>query len=151
MKRVLLLAFLLATPTAAFAADAGDTAIHDYVLSMDKVRAYDAGALALAAATQSDSALRVERAKMNREPDGTYADLLAKMDNHPRVYAFFQKQGLSKADAALIPLTLLSACSIAGEPQLATGMTSTVSAQQVDFCKTNQSELQGSPILSTGQ
>ena len=129
---------------------AGDKQIHDYVLTMDKVKAYEAADANLQAAANSNAMLRNERWQMSREPDATPADLIAKFDRHPNIFIFYSKRGLSTADAALIPIALMSACSAAQSPALAQGMAGTVSPQQIEFCKANMSELQSMPILSTG-
>ncbi|HEX4534859.1 MAG TPA: hypothetical protein VH000_11555 [Rhizomicrobium sp.] len=152
----LLAALAMMAGTCAFAAPvpdspADDTAVHDYVLTMDKVKAYEAADADLQAAARSSNALRGEIRQMAHEPDATSADLIAKFDKHPEIFAFYSKQGLSKADAALIPVTLLPACSAAQSPELAAGMSGLVAPQQVDFCKANMSELQSMPIFSTGQ
>ena len=120
---------------------AGDKALHDYVLTMPKVRAYEVATAAAKAATKADASLRTEEAKADNEPDKTLADIKAKLARHPRLFAFFAKQGLSMDDAVLVPLTLMNACTVAQYPQIAAKMADTVSAGQIAFCKQNMSEL----------
>lgn len=116
---------------------AGEKAMHDYVLTMPKVKAYDAATNAADAAMKADPSLKAELDKSDNEPDKTIADLRAKMDHHPRIFAFYAKQGLSKDDAILTPLSLMSACTVAQYPQIAAKMASSVSASQIAFCKAN--------------
>ena len=137
--RVLIAALVLAT-TPAFAkvaTDPGDKLLHDYVLSMPKIQAYDRAYKTLVAAAHADPSLRADSAAMSAELDPTVADTIAKMDHHPRVYAFFQKQGLSKNEAALLPIVLMNACMAVQYPAIAKQMADTVAPGQIDFCKAN--------------
>jgi hypothetical protein len=127
---------------------AGDTAMREYVLTMPKVKAYEAATEALEMATDRDPSLKDEAEKMDNEPDKTYADLKAKIAHHPRFYAFFSKQGLSMDDVVLVPLTLISACSVAQIPQIAAKMADRVSPAQVAFCKDNMATLKAMPFFN---
>ena len=68
---------------------AGARTLHDYVLSMDKIKRYDAAMQAMMAAGQTDPSLKAEGDKMGSEPDSTLADVEARFDHHPRLSAFF--------------------------------------------------------------
>ena len=129
---------------------AGDKAMRDYVLMLPKVKAFEAAEEALGAATARDRSLKDESEKMDNEPDKTFADLKAKISHHPRFYAFFSKQGLSQDDAVLIPLTLISACSVAEYPQIAQKMADRVSPAQIAFCKQNKASLDKLKFVSGG-
>ena len=52
-------------------------------------------------------------------PPAPMADKVAKMTHHPRSYAFFAKQGLSKEDTMLLPLALMGGCMVAQYPSAA--------------------------------
>lgn len=147
--RLLAAAMLLAMP--AFAAHAPDPSahlMHDYVLSMAKAKAYDTAYLALGTAARSDKSLQAEIEAASSERAPTIADTIAKMDRHPRVYAFFQKQGLNKMEAALLPLILIDACSAVSYPQVLQSMADMVSRPQVDFCKANTAQLKALHFFS---
>lgn len=153
VSRVILLAAIL-LPGAVMAAEskdpAGDKAMHDYVLTMPKVKAYSAGNDALAAATASDQSLMDESEKMDGEPDKTFADLKTRIAHHPRFYAFFSKQGLSTDDVVLIPVTLISACTAAQIPQAAAKLADRVSPAQITFCKDNMAALKAMSFFNGG-
>jgi hypothetical protein len=137
--RVLIAALLLAAPPAyaKVASDPGDKLLHDTVLSMPKLQAFDRAYKSLIAAAQSDPALKADSAAMSAEQDPTVADTIAKMDHHPRIYGFFQKQGLSKTEAALLPIVLMNACMAVQYPAIAKQMADSIAPGQIDFCKAN--------------
>jgi hypothetical protein len=117
--------------------DPGYKILHDYVLTLPRLKAYDAAYGALTTAAKTDAALKADLAAASGENDQTVAATVGKMDHHPRVYAFFQKQGLSKAEASLIPIILMNACMGVQYPAVLAKMGNMVAAGQVDFCKTN--------------
>jgi hypothetical protein len=129
---------------------AGDKAMRSYVLTMPKVQAYSAASDALKAAMKANPGLVSEGSQMDTEPQATFADLEAKVRHHPHYFAFFAKQGLSVDDTVLVPLTLLSACSVAQYPQIAAKMADTVSPGQIAFCKAHMTELHKMPFFSGG-
>jgi hypothetical protein len=129
---------------------AGEKAMHDYVLSMPKVKSFEAAIDAMTAAMKSDASLKAEADKSDTEPGKTIADIRAKFDHHPRLFAFYARQGLSKDDAILMPLALMNACSVVQYPQIAAKMASSVSSAQIAFCKTNLPTLQKMKFFSGG-
>ena len=126
---------------------AGAKTLHDYALSMDKVKRYGAAMEAWQAAGATDPALKAESEKMSGEPDATLADVEAKFDRHTRVYAFFAKQGLSKLDAAVMPIALMDAVTVVQMPQIGPKMADRVSENQIAFCKAHMAELKSIPFL----
>ena len=152
MNRICLLsaaAFVVLIAAQAEAADdpAGAKALHDYTLSMDKVKRYGAAMEAWQAGGAADPSLRTEGEKMSGEPDATLADVEAKFDRHPRIYAFFAKQGLSKLDAAALPIALMDAGTVAQMPQIAPKMADRVSDSQIAFFKAHMAELKAMKFL----
>lgn len=146
---VLALSLLVATSALAEINDpAGEKAMREFVLSMPKVKAFSAATEAVTAAMKADPSLKAEAEKADNEPDQTFADLRAKLDHHPRVFAFYAKQGLSKDEAILVPLTLMGACTVAQYPQIAPKLASTVSPGQIAFCKANMAELKNYKFFS---
>lgn len=142
-----LLAVLIGAPAMAGEDPAGDKIMHDYVLTMPKVKAYDAAVVAIYDAEKQDPAFKAESDAMTKEPSDTVAQLRGKMDRHPRIMGYFQKQGLTLDDAALLPFVLLDACSAAQDPHPA--QDPSISPQQIAFCKANQAELQGLRMFSS--
>jgi hypothetical protein len=137
-RALLAIAALSAFAVASAAADdvAGDRVLKNYVLSMDKVAKYDAASKAVMAAMKSDPGVRAEAEKMSEEPQDTLAELEAKFTRHPRLFAFYQKQGLSKDDAVIIPMAVIGACALAQASPADTG-DDTTSPAQVAFCRKN--------------
>ena len=124
----------------AFAAGMDATSLkqmHDYVLTMPKVQAYEAAYTALTAAAKADASLKADYQAASEEKTKTLADEIAKMTHHPRVYAYFSKQGLSKEDAVILPMALMGGCMVAQYPSAAAKLAAQTSAQQGDFCKQN--------------
>jgi hypothetical protein len=124
--------------------------LHDYVLTMPKVKAYETATENAMAAGKSDPSLKAEGERMSGEPDKTLADIRAKFAHHPRLFAFYAKQGLSMDDAMLIPLSLMGACTVAQYPQIAAKMADSVSSSQIAFCKQNMTTLKSMKFFSGG-
>jgi hypothetical protein len=130
--------FLSAAATApAYAADAQELAIKNYTLTADKVARYFAGAQALTAAMKSDPALKAEEEAASNEPDDTLAQMRATVAKHPKLYAFFQRQGLSVDDSILLPLALFGAA-FAAESDMPEAFADTVSQAQINFVRQNK-------------
>jgi len=143
-------AVLFAAPVDAAKDDdpAGAKALHDYTLSMDKVKRYEAAMESLQAAGGADPSLKTEGEKMSEEPDRTLADIEAKFDRHPRVYALYAKQGLSKLDAAALPIALMDAITVVQMPQIGPKMADRVSDAQLAFCKAHMAELKATKFMN---
>jgi hypothetical protein len=146
MRALALAAFAVAmtlTPAGAQVGDDPDGAqtLHDYVLTMDRLKRYDAAAQAFEKAERTSAHLKADSADMIAEPQHTLADIVAKYASHRRIYQYYAKQGLSTLDAAAVPLVLSYACLVNRHPQLAARMADHVSDDQVAFCKAHQSEI----------
>jgi len=134
-------ALLSSTALAAHLDAASEQTMKAYVLTLPKVKAYDAATQALMAAEAKDPTLHKEAEAAASQHTKTMADEFAKLTHHPKVLAFFQKQGLSAQDATLIPLTLMSACMVVQYPAAAKSLSDQTSPGQVAFCKQNMSSL----------
>jgi hypothetical protein len=147
---VLTVAFLLtATPVLAKPDnDPGYKIMHDYVLTLPKVKAYDTAYAALTTAAKADPSLKADLVAASAEQDPTVADTIDKMTKHPRLYAFFQKQGLSKMEASLLPIILMDACMGVQYPAVATTMANMVAPGQIAFCRSNGAVLQTMSFLA---
>jgi hypothetical protein len=150
VKLLLLACLAAATAFAAQTDPAGDKLMHDYVLTMPKIKAFGVALEALDVASKKDSALAEEVQKSGDEPDQTVDQLRAKFDHHPKIFAFFAKEDLSKDDSILIPLTLINAASVAQYPQLQEKMKAVVSPEQIAFCKVHLEELKKMKFFNGG-
>ncbi len=120
---------------------ASQALLKGYVLTLPKVKAYDSATQALSAAEAKDAGLRKDAEAAASEHTKTMMDEVAKYTHHPKVLAFFQKQGLSAQDTALIPLTLMSACMVVQYPSAAKTLSDRTTPGQIGFCKQNMATL----------
>jgi hypothetical protein len=153
MLRSVVLAILLLAPTGALAAHIAPgeaKTLQAYTLTMPKVRAYDAASRALNAAIAKDASLRKEAEAAASENSKNLADEFAKLGRHPRVFAFYQKLGLSAQDAILIPLTLLDACMAVQYPAAAKSLADRTSPAQIAFCKQNLATIKTMSLFQHG-
>src|SRR6202012_3412944 len=121
-----------------------------YTLTMPKVKAYEASTIALRAAEAKDPSLKADYAAASSEQTKNMNAEFAKMDHHPRVFAFFAKNGLTKQDVILIPLTIMDGCMVVQYPSAGTGLSDQTSPAQVSFCKTNQPALHAMTVMKGG-
>lgn len=133
---VAMLAVLTSLPSAAQSGfSAADNAVFKaYVLDAGKVTRFIAGLNALAMAKQMDDAIAEEYERMDSEDGTSLAQLRAKLNRHPRIFAFFQRQNLTPDDAVLIPLVMTFAGVAAAVPGQ---MTDVVSPAQANFVRSN--------------
>jgi hypothetical protein len=133
---------LAATSVSAGDLSPADAAImRNYTLSMDKIRKYQSAMEAFNKAAAADPSLKTEAEKSGEEHDPTLAATEAKMMRHPRLMAFFTKQGLNANDVAVLPLVLMSASVAAQYPVSAPKLAPETSPAQIAFCKAHQAEL----------
>jgi hypothetical protein len=144
-----LLALLLASAAGVARAEISDAdakALHDYRLSMDKVKRFAAASKALDQAEETDAGLKAEETQMSSETQGTLADLRTSLAHHPRIAGYFTSQKLSADDAILIPITLMGAHLATAIPA-GKQLPPSVSAVQVDFVKQHKAELAALPLM----
>lgn len=112
-----LAAVLLTTPLSAVAQGGGhpdkgpnpdEPAIHDYVLTMDKIKKYAEASKKLDAAAKSDSATASEMKKIE-DADVYTVDKAALMEKSPSLSAILKKYDLTARDFVLTPLTAFTA------------------------------------------
>lgn len=142
---VLLAAALLLVAVPAAAEDPPDFPgahiVHDYVLTMDKISAYERGYDALHAAIAADLDLKREFDAWHAEKDPQIADTVAKMAHHPRIFAFFEKEGLSAQEAALLPIVVKGGCAGLHDPAILAKFSVVISPDHVEFCRANEAVL----------
>jgi hypothetical protein len=146
MKILMKLACAVLFVVASGAAQAGSDlsaadykALHDYTLSMDKIRAMQAAMDELKQMMKSDPSLN----KLNDETDDSknLAELEAKLNSVPKLAAVYRKHGLTAADAVLMPLTLMSASVALQYPSAAVKLSAQTSPAQIAFVKAHGAEL----------
>jgi hypothetical protein len=121
-----------------------------YTLTMPKVKAFEASTIALRAAIAKDPSLKADREAAGSEHTKDMNGEFAKMDHHPRVFAFFAKNGLTKQDVILIPMTLMDGCMSVQYPSAGAGLADQTSPAQVAFCKSNQPALNAMTFMKGG-
>lgn len=134
-----LAAMVALAPVTAFAqgfSAADSAAMKAYVLDAGKMNRFVTALTSLAAAKKSNAALAAEFEMMEEEEGDTLTAMKAKITRHPRIFAYFQNQGLTVDDAVLLPLTAVSAgaaVAVNGDAGFAT----VVSPAQMNFVRGN--------------
>jgi hypothetical protein len=85
-----------------------EPAIHDYVLSMDKIKKYAEVSKKLEAAAKSDPAMAAEMKKIE-DADLYNVDKAAMMEKSPRLAAALMSNGITARDFVFTPLTTFTA------------------------------------------
>jgi len=85
-----------------------EPAIHDYVLTMDKIKKYAEVAKRLEAAAKSDPAMDAEMKKIE-EADVYNVDKAAMMEKSPRLAAALNRSDITAREFVLTPLTAFTA------------------------------------------
>jgi len=132
-------AFIAVAPIASAQQDfpAGEkAAMRAYVLTPQKVNGYIAATNALAAAAKSDASLAREIETKENEPGDTLAEMRAMWTSRPRLFAFYQRQGLSTDDVVILPVVFITAGAVV-ELKDSTQAGDTVSPAQVAFVRAN--------------
>jgi hypothetical protein len=122
--------------------------LRNYVLTMDKVKAYDAATRALQGAAQSDQRLQAEANAISATQQRTLADAVANFGRHPLIDAFYSRQGLGPLDAIVLPVAVSNACSAAAYPQAEAKFASETSPAQIAFCKANLRAIEALPSFN---
>jgi hypothetical protein len=139
---MLIMALMLAAAPVAVAqsADPDGQALRNYVLSLDKAKHYAAASKALKKDSDTKPDIGAEIQSMQKEPQATLTDINAMMTRHPKVYGYFQREGLSLHDTVMLPLALVSAMSAVDSPA-PERFAQDVSPEQLAFAKEHMQEL----------
>jgi hypothetical protein len=130
--------FVLSGPALAGGATAADQKkVHDYVLAIDKVKAFYAATDALMAALPENPTLAAEYEDLQREQGISLAEDAAHLKAHPDIFAFYSDQGLSAEEPELISLSLITAGFSAHYPSKKK-KDPMVSQAHIDFMKANK-------------
>ncbi len=93
---------------AAKEADPDEPVIHDYILTMDKVRKYAEVARKIEAASKADPALAAEMQKVT-DTDVYNVQKAALAEKSPHLAAFFKSNGITARDFVFTPMTAFTA------------------------------------------
>jgi hypothetical protein len=116
--------------------------VHDYVLTIDKVKAFYAATDALMAALPENPTLTAEYEDLQREANlgkGSLAHDTANLEAHPHVFAFYSDHGLSAEELELISLSMITAGFARHYPSRKKNPM--VSQQHIDFMIANKAFL----------
>ncbi len=105
---------------------ADNKALHDYTLSMDKVKAMQAAMDDYKAAAAKDPSLKDQTKDIGNEAQ-SIAQMEARFQANTRLMTIYSRRGITAADAVLMPLTLMSASVAAQYPAAAAKLTAQTS------------------------
>jgi len=128
---------------------ADKAAMHSYVLSMDKVKAFGDAMKDFEALDKSDPAFKAMKPVGNDSK--SIAEMESKIAANPKIMGVLRKHGLSAHDMALMPFVLMYAGMIAEYPQAGAKLAEETSPAQITFYKQHKAELAKMSWLSGGQ
>jgi hypothetical protein len=152
MKRHILagtaLALLLAAPAFADAdlSPADKKAMHDYTLSMDKVKGMGAALDDFKKMEKSDPSLEKQAHNVG-DTSKSITEMEAKVASNPKMMAVYRAHGLSPADAVLMPFVLMYAGMIVEYPSAGAKLSDETSPAQIAFFKQNEKALKATAWL----
>jgi hypothetical protein len=127
-------------PVRAAGPDPDVAALRGYSLSFDKAQHYAAASKALKKDADTKPDIANEIQSMQGEPQASLADITAMMTRHPKIYGYFQREGLSLHDTVMLPLALVSAMSAVESPA-PERFAQDVSPDQLAFARQHMQEL----------
>jgi hypothetical protein len=114
--------------------------MHDYVLSMDKVKAMGAALDDFRKMEKADPSL-AKQTQGFADDAKSLAEVEAKIAANPKMMAVYRAHGLTATDAAVMPFVLMYAGMIVEYPQTAAKLSEETSPQQIVFFKQNEKAL----------
>ncbi len=115
---------------------ADSKAMHDYVLSMDKIKAMGAAVDEFKAHPGMQA-----QAKAVGDSSKSIAEMEAKVQGNPQLMAVYSHHGLNAADAVVMPFVLMYAGMCVQYPTMAASLAEQTSPAQIAFYKAHQAEL----------
>lgn len=136
--------FVLVSATAAYAVNdlspADKKAMHDYTLSMDKVKGMQAAMDDFNAMAAKDPGLKAQTKSIG-DDSKSIADMEGKFQSNARLMAIYGRHGITAHDAVLMPFVLMYAGMIVEYPSAGAKLSDETSAAQVTFFKAHETEL----------
>lgn len=141
-------ALTLSVPALAAAdlSPADKKAMHDYVLSMDKVKAMGAALGDFQKLAKTDPAAAKQASHMG-DDSKSIAEMEAKVASNPKMMAVYRAHGLTAADAVVMPFVLMYAGMIVQYPSAGAKLSDETSPQQIAFFKQNEKALKATAWL----
>ncbi|HWA30397.1 MAG TPA: hypothetical protein VG867_04840 [Rhizomicrobium sp.] len=121
-------------------------AMHDYVLSMDKVKAMGAALDDFKKMEKADPSLEKQANHMG-DDSKSIAEMEAKVASNPKMMAVYRAHGLTPADAVVMPFVLMYAGMIVEYPSAGAKLSEETSPQQIAFFKQNEKALKATDWL----
>lgn len=144
--------FTLAARTAYAANDlspADKKAMHDYTLSMDKVKAMQAAMDDFNTMATKDPSLKAQTKSVG-DDSKSIADMEGRFQSNSRLMAIYARHGITAHDAVLMPFVLMYAGMTAKYPEVGAKLSDETSPAQVAFFKAHEAELKKTRWLSGG-
>ena len=117
-----------------------ESAIHDYILTIDKVNSYAVLSKKLKAAAENDPVMAAEMTKVE-ETDVYMVERAALIEKSPHTVAFLKANGMTAREFVLIPMTAVTAA-IAAAAQDANGKPPAfVNPANIQFVREHRAEL----------
>jgi hypothetical protein len=126
--------------------DPDQPAIHDYVLTMDKVNKYSDVMNKMQAAAEKDPALKSEMDKVG-DTNVSNVDKIRLIENSPHVSRFLQQNSETPRDVVLLPMTLITAGFAIAAEQQGGKQPDFVNPANIQFVKQHQADLQKLHII----
>jgi hypothetical protein len=153
LLKIVCAVLFVAVSGAAYAADdlspADKKALHDYTLSMDKVKAMQAAMDDFNAMAAKDPHLKAQTKSVG-DDSKSLADMEGKFQRNPRLMAIYGRHGITAHDAVVMPFALMYAGMIVEYPGAGAQLSEETSPAQVAFFKAHEAELKKTRWLSGG-
>jgi hypothetical protein len=117
-----------------------EAAIHDYILTIDKVNSYAVLSKKLQAAAGSDPAMAAEMKKVE-ETDVYMVERAALIEKSPHTAAFLKANGMSAREFVLIPMTAVTAAIAASAQDAKSKPPAFVNPANIQFVRDHRAEL----------
>ena len=131
------------------ASNPDEPAIHDYILTMDKVQKYADVAQKGGAAAQSDAALAAEMKKV-QDTDVSNLEKAAMMEKSPKIAAFLKSNNYTARDFVLTPMTVLTASMAVSAEDQKGKAPAFVNPANIKFVRDHRAELEKMNLMGGG-
>jgi hypothetical protein len=123
--------------------------MHEYTLSMDKIRAMQGMKDEFAQLVKTDPTFSTQ-VKQQMFVAGAQPDMEARMSATPRLVALYRKHGLTVHDVVIMPTVLFVVALASQLPSVPASIATEISPAQIAFYKAHQAELKNIRWLNGG-
>ena len=120
--------------------DPDESAMHDFILSLDKVNQYAAVSKKLHASAAADPVMAAEMKKVE-DADVTNLGKVALIEKSPHTAAFLKANGITAREFVLLPITVVTAAIAAAAQDAKTKPPAFVNPLNVQFVRDHRAEL----------